>query len=175
MLRFCDICHWYALLFLYDLRKVRIDFTLNAYWKWRSLLSIALHFDQKVEFAPCFSDNEEYFYPSVGFEEPKTSGICDLCIQLIPDWFGNLYQFALVLLSKTNAFNRDTYSKLNSGCLFALPLILSITMHSFLRSMWLKWVIIRETENSVSTIEFYRLFLTKSNGLCWDICWKLRK
>ena len=24
---------------------------------------------------------------------------------------------------------------------------------------------IRETENSVSTIEFYRLFLTKSNGL----------
>ena len=33
----------------------------------------------------------------------------------------------------------------------------------------------RVTENSVSTIEFYRLFLTKSNGLCWDICWKLRK
>ena len=36
-------------------------------------------------------------------------------------------------------------------------------------------LITRETENSVSTIEFYRLFLTKSNGLCWDICWKLRK
>ena len=33
----------------------------------------------------------------------------------------------------------------------------------------------RETENSVSTFEFYRLFLTKSNGLYWDICWKLRK
>ena len=27
-------------------------------------------------------------------------------------------------------------------------------------------LIIRETENSVFTIEFYRLFLTKSNGLC---------
>ena len=26
--------------------------------------------------------------------------------------------------------------------------------------------IIRVIENSVSTIEFYRLFLTKSNGLC---------
>ena len=37
--------------------------------------------------------------------------------------------------------------------------------------------ITRVTENSVSTIEFYRLFLTKSNGLCWDIrvWWKLRK
>ena len=36
-------------------------------------------------------------------------------------------------------------------------------------------VMTRVTENSVSTIEFYRLFLTKCNGLCWDICWKLRK
>ena len=36
-------------------------------------------------------------------------------------------------------------------------------------------VIIRVTENSVSTIEFYRLFLTKSNGICWDICWKMRQ
>ena len=30
----------------------------------------------------------------------------------------------------------------------------------------IKTVITRVTENSVSTIEFYRLFLTKSNGLC---------
>ena len=28
------------------------------------------------------------------------------------------------------------------------------------------YIIGRVTENSVSTIEFYRLFLTKSNGLC---------
>ena len=41
--------------------------------------------------------------------------------------------------------------------------------------VWIAILMSRVTENSVSTIEFYRLFLTKSNGLCWDICWKLRK
>ena len=46
------------------------------------------------------------------------------------------------------------------------PARLTPLLHTiYLARRTMKMLMSRETENNVSTIEFYRLFLTKSNGL----------
>ena len=94
----------------------------------------------------------------------------------VQSWWKVLHCFQLLVVLKAYNLLQYFYAwvYIYIYCIY-IPVQYSYIVH--VRECIEKWyfkVINRETENSVSTNEFYRLFLTKSNELRWYICWKLR-